>query len=67
MSRIKCCKDCTKRHVGCHSECQDYITEKRMLEEELQRVAKQRDLDYLLDSHFSETAYKCSKFSKYKK
>lgn len=25
---IKCCKDCKKRHLGCHSTCEDYIREK---------------------------------------
>lgn len=25
---IYCCKDCTKRCVGCHSVCEDYIAQK---------------------------------------
>ena len=32
------CKDCTERHVGCHSTCEKYISEKaendRLREEE---------------------------------
>ena len=25
---MKCCKDCTKRYVGCHSKCQTYVVNK---------------------------------------
>ena len=25
---IKCCKGCKKRHLACHSTCEDYIREK---------------------------------------
>ena len=25
MSRLSPCKDCTKRYVGCHSKCADYL------------------------------------------
>ena len=28
MKPIRCCKDCTRRHVGCHGTCEDYIQEK---------------------------------------
>ena len=28
MGTIKCCKDCTKKKLGCHSDCIDYIVEK---------------------------------------
>lgn len=24
-----CCLNCNKRHVGCHSECKDYIERKK--------------------------------------
>ena len=27
MNPIRCCKDCTRRHVGCHGTCEDYIQE----------------------------------------
>lgn len=26
---IKCCKGCERRHVGCHSECKEYIHAKK--------------------------------------
>ena len=28
MTNIKCCKDCTQRHIGCHSDCESYNKEK---------------------------------------
>lgn len=28
MASIKCCKDCTQRHIGCHSDCERYNKEK---------------------------------------
>ena len=28
MTSIKCCKDCTQRHIGCHSDCERYNKEK---------------------------------------
>ena len=28
MTSIKCCKDCTKRYIGCHSDCERYNKEK---------------------------------------
>lgn len=36
MMNIKCCKDCKDRKVGCHGQCEKYITEK----EENERKAK---------------------------
>ena len=30
---IECCKDCPKRHSGCHASCEDYLREKAELEE----------------------------------
>jgi hypothetical protein len=32
METIKCCKDCSKKQVGCHSSCADYIIEKAFYE-----------------------------------
>ena len=28
MTNIKCCKDCTERYIGCHSDCDRYNKEK---------------------------------------
>lgn len=31
---ITVCKDCPKRHVGCHAECVLYKTERKLLDKE---------------------------------
>ena len=52
---IDCCRYCVapKRHVGCHSECKEYIEQKRIHEkkrlEELERKRMINDID---SSHF---------------
>lgn len=28
------CKDCTKRHIGCHAHCEDYKAFRKQLDEE---------------------------------
>lgn len=28
-NHFECCRVCTKRHVGCHSTCEDYISAKK--------------------------------------
>lgn len=30
--KIKCCLNCEKRYLGCHSKCQDYNLEKVKIE-----------------------------------
>ena len=27
MQKITCCKDCSKRRIGCHGMCKDYMEE----------------------------------------
>ena len=43
---IICCRKCTKRYVGCHSSCQDYILEKEKIERIRQEKARENDLYY---------------------
>lgn len=31
--RSQCCKDCQRRHKGCHSDCEDYLAAKKELDE----------------------------------
>lgn len=50
MRRMTPCKGCEKRHVGCHSECEDY---KKFKEHE--NVAAN---NYDLESYFIENHYK---------
>ncbi len=32
-STITCCKDCNKRYVGCHCDCDEYKKQKKEYEE----------------------------------
>ena len=41
------CRECTKRHVGCHSTCQDYIKFRQELDEVNKKIRKERLMDYL--------------------
>lgn len=34
MLAIRCCYECTSRHVGCHGTCQRYLDAKEQLEKE---------------------------------
>lgn len=45
---IKCCKDCIppKRHLGCHSNCPEYLKEKQLLE--IERIKKRKLKEYIL-------------------
>lgn len=43
--RINCCYKCEKRHIGCHNTCEDYLRERKALDEfnENQRKINQPD------------------------
>lgn len=45
---IDVCYGCTKREVGCHIECKDYIDAKKLWEEEKQKINAERkkELEY---------------------
>lgn len=34
MRAIKCCYKCEERHVGCHSTCERYIEESKVIEKQ---------------------------------
>lgn len=38
----KTCKDCEKRHLGCHSTCEAYILRKEEYEEEKANLKRKR-------------------------
>lgn len=39
---IKCCKGCEApvRHVGCHSTCEKYLKERKLLDEQNEKIAE---------------------------
>ena len=42
---ITCCKDCQKRQVGCHSNCEDYVAQRAEMTDENERE-KKRHCDF---------------------
>ena len=51
-----CCYGCDKRHVGCHSTCEEYLKEhkRHMAEKEKEQKARVRDYqynDYMVKRH----------------
>ena len=43
---MKCCKDCTKRYVGCHSKCQTYVVSKVINTYKRNKANVEKDLTY---------------------
>lgn len=50
------CKGCTERHVGCHSTCEKYITEKAE-NDKLREKEHELKKKYQMDSHSNGTYY----------
>lgn len=57
-SNIECCKDCLKRHTGCHSACEDYKREKAELEALRSAIQAKRDADALYASYNRNSKHK---------
>lgn len=55
MTNIKCCKDCTEIHIGCHSDCDRYNKEKSEIEKnksmlKYHKEKNYRDRAYVIDT-----------------
>ena len=46
MIRVKCCYECTKRTVGCHSTCEEYKAAKEAIAKENELIKKRKDEYY---------------------
>lgn len=44
---IAVCKNCERRNPGCHSDCQDYISFRKELEEYNKKIKYEYDADSL--------------------
>ena len=62
MDGCKCCKDCTKRYVGCHGECEEYIAFKDSRIEYLKRKSEETHRDRILREFDLEKDYYGMKF-----
>ena len=58
---IKCCFQCAKRHIGCHSECPDYIAERKALDEKNALMFKERCIRQNSDDQHADAVRKASK------
>lgn len=47
ITGIKCCKGCVapKRYIGCHSECPEYLMEKKLWDEQKKVISEKRQVD----------------------
>lgn len=44
-NKINVCKNCEKRHSGCHSDCEDYHREKKANDDFDRMVREKRDAE----------------------
>lgn len=49
--KITVCKDCVRRHVGCHTTCKEYIEEKSKFEERKKLIQNENRGRYELFEH----------------
>lgn len=59
------CKDCTDRHVGCHSECEKYKAVKEQQNEAYKIMAQQYGRDRMLEDYEVLEKVKNKKYSRY--
>lgn len=56
------CKDCEKRHVGCHSDCPDHIKDREEYEQLKKQIEDAKSQDRLYKDYknklFSKAYYK---------
>lgn len=61
------CKGCTKRHIGCHSKCEDYAEQRRMIEERKKKIYAVKDINRILnDREYERIEYAQKKKGKKK-
>lgn len=55
---IRCCNGCTKRKVGCHASCQDYIQEKERNEEIRKRKMLEEQTTRTVTKHMFASSFR---------
>ncbi len=52
------CKNCDKRHIGCHSKCEDYAEQRRVIEERNEKVKAEKIKERVLnDLEYARITY----------
>ena len=59
--KIKCCFECQKRYVGCHSECADYIKERAEANNETKRIRVEKNKRTSVDDVFIKSVQRCKR------
>ncbi len=59
--KIKCCFQCAERHVGCHSECPDYIAERKALDEKNEQRFKNRCIGEIVYQQHADSVRKANR------
>ena len=69
--KIDCCLNCPKRHVGCHSECEAYKTQRAEYDATMAEKRKKYDISVGLNGfmydNIERTNRKLNYRSKYRK
>ena len=55
------CKDCTKRHVGCHAECEEYKNDIAKRKEKAEKIRKAKEQENMLNRREFERIEKAKK------
>jgi hypothetical protein len=55
------CKDCDKRHLHCHSECESYIQAKKELDERNEQIRKTKEQQNTITSYIVDEVRKNTK------
>lgn len=57
-----CCRDCTERFIGCHSQCLKYIDYRQKLEAERQKIREKADAECEYRNYVANQAIKSRKY-----
>lgn len=63
---ISCCKDCQRRHLGCHGHCEEYLQSKKIHNEQQETYRRFRYAGMDLDKRQKVRDLYFSRLSKYK-
>ena len=61
------CKDCERRCVGCHSDCEDYLRDKQEWEDAKEKYRESKRKDYLINDYKTVSRMKAKKVERGKK
>lgn len=67
---VWCCKDCVppKRHIGCHSTCEEYITSKKAYDEKMLREREEKEISNRIyeqrSKGIAKATRKCRKYNR---